>query len=548
MSATTVTSTAGGGENKEIPAFGGDVKLPESIVDALPTESFIKSGTASDIQMRIRRSRSIGNLNEYKSQLQRFEKFVWALPAKIKSQHHIITGLPRRLSQRNKRFAAEKMSENKLGDVGPQLPVDPTILAVCVFPFVPLCLYALFTVALSTIVGYLFFLLLYLLVLVAFFVCEVAIRPPWYKPTTPEQGLTNEQLPSYWQGIFHNPKYNLNLDYEDVEFTNPAGLVLRGWFVPAAPNAARATRGLGMVCVHGGGRDRRAWLRHVPMFHNRGYDVLLFDFSEHGVSDGTKRGFSFGIREKDDVMAAVRFMKEQKGLPRVVVLGTSVGGSSAIMAAAEDPTIDGVIAENPVACVEEFALFHLKRMIGAYAPKAAESIWMKPLYTLVSRILLLRIGAPFGYTRPYQLIAGISPRPVMLMHGTADDLVPIDHSTRLHSCANEPKYLWLAKDAWHCALYDQHPEEYGRRIAEFVDRHFKEDEEEGKEEEEEEEANKEKKGSLLLGEEDQAKNEEAAAKIQAASEALTQDEGTATVTTEKEAQALQEVAGEAVEQ
>jgi hypothetical protein len=34
-------------------------------------------------------------------------------------------------------------------------------------------------------------------------------------------------------------------------------------------------------------------------------------------SDGTKRGFSFGIREKDDVMAAVRFMKEQKGLPRV---------------------------------------------------------------------------------------------------------------------------------------------------------------------------------------------------------------------------------------
>jgi pimeloyl-ACP methyl ester carboxylesterase len=77
-------------------------------------------------------------------------------------------------------------------------------------------------------------------------------------------------------------QYNLNIDYEDVEFTNPAGLVLRGWFVPASPKAVRTTR-LGMVCVHGGGRDRRAWLRHVPMFHNRGYDVLLFDFSEHGV-------------------------------------------------------------------------------------------------------------------------------------------------------------------------------------------------------------------------------------------------------------------------
>lgn len=56
-----------------------------------------------------------------------------------------------------------------------------------------------------------------------------------------------------------------------------------------------------------------------------------------------------------------------------------------------------------------------------------------------------RIGAPFGYTRPYELIEGISPRPVMLMHGTSDDLVPIDHSTRLYTCATEPKYLWLAK-------------------------------------------------------------------------------------------------------
>ncbi len=67
-------------------------------------------------------------------------------------------------------------------------------------------------------------------------------------------------------------------------------------------------------------------------------------------SGGSGRGFSYGIREKIDVVAAVNFMKIEKGFAKVVVIGTSVGGSSAIMAAAQDPNIDAVIAENPVAC------------------------------------------------------------------------------------------------------------------------------------------------------------------------------------------------------
>ena len=38
-----------------------------------------------------------------------------------------------------------------------------------------------------------------------------------------------------------------------------------------------------VVCVHGGGRDRRAFLRHIPLFVKRGIPVLLFDFREHGT-------------------------------------------------------------------------------------------------------------------------------------------------------------------------------------------------------------------------------------------------------------------------
>lgn len=54
----------------------------------------------------------------------------------------------------------------------------------------------------------------------------------------------------------------------------------------------------------------------------------------------------------------------------------------------------------------------------------------------------------------------ISPRPILLMHGTQDDLVPVVHSERIYEKALEPKQLWIAEDAWHCALFDKHPKEF----------------------------------------------------------------------------------------
>lgn len=58
---------------------------------------------------------------------------------------------------------------------------------------------------------------------------EIAIRPPWYHPQPKEKGLFMHDVPTYWQGIFTNPKHDLGLVYEDVDFTSWNNLTLRGW-------------------------------------------------------------------------------------------------------------------------------------------------------------------------------------------------------------------------------------------------------------------------------------------------------------------------------
>ena len=59
----------------------------------------------------------------------------------------------------------------------------------------------------------------------------------------------------------------------------------------------------------------------------------MFDVSEHGCSDGSGRGLSYGIRECRDVLAAAQYMRDVHGAQSVATIGTSVGGASVIMAA-----------------------------------------------------------------------------------------------------------------------------------------------------------------------------------------------------------------------
>ncbi|KAL6043896.1 X-linked retinitis pigmentosa GTPase regulator [Balamuthia mandrillaris] len=517
-----------------------DESSPSTTATTSSSSSTKPSSEDRSFAFRSRRSRSIGDLKEYESRLRRFENFVATLPGKLRDKHHYIQELrriPALLLQNSASWAGlgegrrgslfgrrpslfgrrgggalqrnqgdeevefdpvtgqKLVSENKMepDDSMPKTPLSFKVVMVVLMPFFPVFLYALLFFFSSWFqFMYLLFILCYFAVLVAWIITEIAIRPPWYIPTKPEEGLTDQQIPAYWQGICHNPKYDLGLDYDDVEFfSEKNNCTLRGWFIGAAPTSsvttpkaedgaskdksATSSGSLGIVFVHGGGRDRRAFLRHVPLFYKQGYGMLLFDFSEHGTSDSTTRGFSYGIREQHDVHAAVKWMKEQKGFRRIVVFGTSVGGSSVIMAAASDPDnrIDAVIAENPVACAEEFAIFHLKKMLSVYAPKTSNSIFIMPFYKLVALIFLIRIGAlTKGYERPYLCVSKLSPRPLLLMHGTSDDLVPPQHSELIYANAKEPRDLWLAKDAWHCALYDKDPVEYGVRVHAFLNKYF----------------------------------------------------------------------------
>jgi alpha-beta hydrolase superfamily lysophospholipase len=277
-----------------------------------------------------------------------------------------------------------------------------------------------------------------------------ALFPPWYRHRTPGQGLVDRSGDEFaarvWQAMVSDPLRDLGLPYEDVEFAASDGSTLRGWLVPGARGAGAA-----VVAVHGGGSDRREFLRQTPIFHGAGWATLLFDCREQGISDGRGRGISLGFRESADVSSAVDFLRS-RGFARVAAIGTSQGGASVILAGAADPRIAAVVAENPFTSVRD--LFRDNPGAGRLPPT---------LLDLMSGLAILRMGGT-GMPAPIEVVADIAPRPLLLMHGTDDTAIPHEHSRALYARAGQPKSLWIVDGGRHSMLFNAAREEWSRRV------------------------------------------------------------------------------------
>lgn len=116
---------------------------------------------------------------------------------------------------------------------------------------------------------------------------------------------------------------------EAIRFTTADGLELAG--------ELRGEGDVGVVLAHMFPADRESWSSFAALLAERGFSTLAFDFRGYGDSEG-EREISEIWR---DVVAAVRAVRD-RGATTVVVIGASMGGTAALIAASREP-VDGVV-------------------------------------------------------------------------------------------------------------------------------------------------------------------------------------------------------------
>ena len=206
----------------------------------------------------------------------------------------------------------------------------------------------------------------------------------------------------------------------------PSGeVVLRGWLFPGR----LPRRGL-IIYLHGLGDNRLSGVGVAQRYGQLGWDVLTYDQRAHGESDGA--ACTYGYYEKHDIGRALDVL----GVNRAVVIGSSLGGSVALQAAAVEPRIVAVIAQSPFA--------DLERIARERAPFFASEDNIRAAMRLSER------EASFH-------IAGVSPVrdapkikvPVLLLHGQKDDVTRPAHSQALAAALPGPHELLLLPAADH---------------------------------------------------------------------------------------------------
>lgn len=235
----------------------------------------------------------------------------------------------------------------------------------------------------------------------------------------------------------------VGFSYEQVFFDSPDGTRLSGWFIPAlgvaSPREAKGT----VIHLHGNAQNMTAHWNFAECVPRRGFNLFTFDYRGFGDSDPV-RPDPKGVFE--DSVAALDYLRSRTDIEtgKIFVFGQSLGGMLAIAAAGASPKgIRAVLAEAP---------FH------SYSATVKDKM---PGSGLV-------LDDTYTATR---YVAKISPIPLLLIHGTADVIVPYSHSVRLLEEAGEPKRLLTIRNGQHVdAMYEHvHGRKYQDVMIDFFD-------------------------------------------------------------------------------
>ena len=243
--------------------------------------------------------------------------------------------------------------------------------------------------------------------------------------------------------------------YENIGFSSADGTPLKGWYIPA--EGARSV----LILAHGMSANRSQMIPWAEWLWKAGYSILLFDFRGLGESGGDV--CTMGLREPEDILAAVDYLesKEETSGSQVGILGFSMGGTSAMIAAARDERIEFVVSHGAYADLDRAIYQRCRKHFGPLAPPV--DYWSRKFGQRWFPVESSEISA-------LREVGKIAPRPLLLLNGAKDSIVRPRNAHDLLAAAGRGD-LWILPNSGHAYPGGVDETEYRQLVLNFIKLH-----------------------------------------------------------------------------
>lgn len=228
--------------------------------------------------------------------------------------------------------------------------------------------------------------------------------------------------------------------WQTLAIPNQQGLNLAALYY-AAPDRPKPT----LIICHGFTGSKEGGGRVLEMSEylaaELDLDCLALDFAGHGQSQGSFQDMNLSSQIQD-LDSLVGWCLKQ-GAPYVLTMGRSFGGCTVLCQAARDRRVRAVCSwaapADPYSLLQGFVMQEISSsgLVKLGSAESGEVLLRQDFFQDLA-----------GFDVP-GLAAGISPRPLLLVHGQEDEVVPVDEARRIYARAGWPKQLEIIPGADH---------------------------------------------------------------------------------------------------
>jgi abhydrolase domain-containing protein 17 len=228
------------------------------------------------------------------------------------------------------------------------------------------------------------------------------------------------------QMIFLPPRSGYHDSARITKLTLPNGTKISAIYLPN--KKAKYT----ILVSHGNAEDIGYMYPFLQAIQAHGFAVFAYDYPGYGTSEGR-------ATEKTTYMAVIAaydYLTQKLKVPatRIISYGRSVGAAMAIELATKRK-VAGVIAQSP--------------FVTAFRVMTQIPLLLFDKFTNIKKIKQINC-------------------PLLVIHGTADAIIPLWHGRRLYETALEPKYKLWVKGAGHNNLIQVANDDFWQAIKAFA--------------------------------------------------------------------------------